>query len=463
MHRVDELSSDNMAPARSKSTPPGNARRLSTKRTPSKVLYNRQKAMISSLQKVQKQYEQQRADLLSQWAEARVLWEDERSFLIDERDAVMVEYKNIAVEKVKLQKELSQVLHELSGDVHILLSKTTSTSKTAIQSSTTAAASPTPSTSSASSPSSSNPPSSSSSSPSPSPSTARTSSSPAGSSKVPDTMETNRPACSFTSHVLSNHFSNDTWTEYVAELRLGSLCLCDLDTCEVLGSIVVYGASATATSSISPTTEMNLAAVKTGTWKQYFTIHIDQEPQQKGSINVAIMHTNTKNVLLAVNTMEDRDLWIEHINNICGATNDATQAEHESYLMRSVYEKGGSELCEAVNNYLKRCSLPAQSPTIMENKSAPLAAEQHLVDQKNTIDLIRPLARIQPSPVNSSSAHEPVQQEETKQQREEQNITTPTTVRANRARISGRLEQLRKRMDSQKHWESILTEKIVEI
>jgi hypothetical protein len=120
---------------------------------------------------------------------------------------------------------------------------------------------------------------------------------------------------------------------------------------------------------------MNLAAVKTGTWKQYFTIHIDQEPQQKGSINVAIMHTNTKNVLLAVNTMEDRDLWIEHINNICGATNDATQAEHESYLMRSVYEKGGSELCEAVNNYLKRCSLPAQSPTIMENKSAPLAAE----------------------------------------------------------------------------------------
>ena len=99
----------------------------------------------------------------------------------------------------------------------------------------------------------------------------------------------------------------------------------------------------------------------------------------------------------------------------------------------------------------------------MENKSAPLAAEQHLVDQKNTIDLIRPLARIQPSPVNSSSAHEPVQQEETKQQREEQNITTPTTVRANRARISGRLEQLRKRMDSQKHWESILTEKIVEI
>ena len=68
--------------------------------------------MITSLQKVQKQWEKQRTELLEQWAEARVLWEDERSFLIDERNAVMIEYKNIAVEKAKLQKELSTVLEE---------------------------------------------------------------------------------------------------------------------------------------------------------------------------------------------------------------------------------------------------------------------------------------------------------------------------------------------------------------
>ena len=111
MSRLSQLQTAPPEPAtRSQSTPPV----LRRPRTPSNVLYDRQKAMIVSLQKVQKQWERQRTELLAQWSEARILWEDERSFLIDERNAVMIEYKNVAVDKAKLQKEMATLMEEYS-------------------------------------------------------------------------------------------------------------------------------------------------------------------------------------------------------------------------------------------------------------------------------------------------------------------------------------------------------------
>ena len=132
MKKNDQLKLEKMEGiSRSQSTPPvGNERYGSRK--PSELLYDRQKSMIASLQKVQKQWEKQRKEILEQWTMARVLWEDEKSFLIDERDAIMVEYKNIAVEKAKLQKRLSKLLEDLSNQTKVLspsLSSITSNEK----------------------------------------------------------------------------------------------------------------------------------------------------------------------------------------------------------------------------------------------------------------------------------------------------------------------------------------------
>jgi hypothetical protein len=132
MKKNDQLKLEKMEGiSRSQSTPPGGNERYGS-RKPSEVLYDRQKSMIASLQKVQKQWEKQRKEILEQWTMARVLWEDEKSFLIDERDAIMVEYKNIAVEKAKLQKRLSKLLEDLSNQTKVLspsLSSITSNEK----------------------------------------------------------------------------------------------------------------------------------------------------------------------------------------------------------------------------------------------------------------------------------------------------------------------------------------------
>ena len=132
MKKNDQLKLEKMEGiSRSQSTPPGGNERYGS-RKPSELLYDRQKSMIASLQKVQKQWEKQRKEILEQWTMARVLWEDEKSFLIDERDAIMVEYKNIAVEKAKLQKRLSKLLEDLSNQTKVLspsLSSITSNEK----------------------------------------------------------------------------------------------------------------------------------------------------------------------------------------------------------------------------------------------------------------------------------------------------------------------------------------------
>jgi hypothetical protein len=132
MKKNDQLKLEKMEGiSRSQSTPPGGNERYGS-RKPSEVLYDRQKSMIASLHKVQKQWEKQRKEILEQWTMARVLWEDEKSFLIDERDAIMVEYKNIAVEKAKLQKRLSKLLEDLSNQTKVLspsLSSITSNEK----------------------------------------------------------------------------------------------------------------------------------------------------------------------------------------------------------------------------------------------------------------------------------------------------------------------------------------------
>lgn len=381
MSRIKHLQKE---PTRSQSTPPGGKRRP---RTPSRVLYDRQKAMIVSLHKVQKQYEQQRSELLEQWAEARVLWEDERSFLIDERNAVMVEYKNIAVEKAKLQKELSQLVTELT-DGHASMSKNSST-------------------------------------------------------------------CSFTSRVLSNHI-NDSWIEYVAKLQLGSLHLYNPDTNQDVTTITVYQATTNAIQTNQTDTNLtesnNSTSTSFASFQHHFSIQIDDAT-----------------IMFAVKSAEDRDKWIHHINQISTNTRHTSQSKHESYIMNLIYESGGSDLCEAVHDYIQRTAsstsasstsstlptspaptspVPTSLPTSPHSLNATDTKHEHKIKTLQRNELVRPLARIQKSPT---------QEKETKQ------THTPATIRANRERMSARLDHLRKRMTHQKQLEIALGSKVVKV
>ena len=330
--------------------------------------------MIVSLQKVQLQWEQQRTELLEQWAEARVLWEDERSFLIDERNAVMIEYKNIAVEKAKLQKELSQVLLEFSGETK-----------------------------------------------SPPPHTAT------------DAVLV-QPPISFGSRVLYSH-KGGAWQEYLAELCLGTLHLYNLSSNSTttttttpprtsVSSFVVYQAHATALPDVAPPLSDPLSA-----WKYQFRLQLSNA-QRRISTATASTTTSTATTSTAdkehrfrVQQAQDRNQWLECIQQM--RTTDMSVEDHTDQLVRACFQNGGVEVCDAVEDYIQQRIRSKESSR--NGGSGPVETETG--DRK--LQLIRPLARIQPSPVVGGVGGGGDAQRH--------------------AKMSARLKQLRGRMEMQQH------------
>jgi hypothetical protein len=376
--------------------------------------------MITSLQKVQKQWEKQRTELLEQWAEARVLWEDERSFLIDERNAVMIEYKNIAVEKAKLQKELSTVLEEFIARPPLGPASSMETKDVATGNDDQG-----------------------------------------NSATVPG-----RPPCLHASPVFSK-YKDGAWQEYTAELRLGTfhLMLPTISTGSTSSTT-----SAASTSSTTSTSSTSSTASTTSTtpkitsftlyqahakvlppstavpsWPYSFQVQLNDERNQT---------TNTSNAttlyIFLVQSAQDRDQWVDRINHI--NTQQLTPEEHHRQVLDTCLESGSSELCNAVQDYIARITATTNKAHAMnatEDKAKEdmamngkkEEAEKEDIEQKGKlVRLIRPLARIQRSPVASPSG---IDAEEALNDR----------LDADRQeKITKKLAQLKLRMANQKRW-----------